>query len=298
MLNGRVYGGPKRDPNANPFANARDEDPEFVEWGYGGMGSVRGGKHAGVVGAEADKDKERTRWERLQSDGLVVGSFAEGEKEGVGGVAGAEEGDDGSGMGWVRKRREAKEKAKREKEMAEAAATATATEAVPPPPSDTAPTPEAIELAPEPEPTHLPVPPTLARLPSATPSDPEHILKTVTLPAHLHHHHSHRRTQSRTASSEIVAGSGSAGELPLTSPGHGVKGVTSPLTSPGVTAPQEGGSESESESESEMESEDEEGAVVRQEEEDDEDEDEDEAAQEEARKTALGAGVEKISRHN
>ncbi|KAI0688315.1 hypothetical protein C8T65DRAFT_122724 [Cerioporus squamosus] len=40
MLNGRVYGA-RRKPNANPFANVRTDEPEFVEWGYGGMGSVK-----------------------------------------------------------------------------------------------------------------------------------------------------------------------------------------------------------------------------------------------------------------
>ena len=44
-LNDRVYGAKK---NTNPFANARDEEPEFVEWGYGGMGSVTGAKSADV----------------------------------------------------------------------------------------------------------------------------------------------------------------------------------------------------------------------------------------------------------
>ncbi|KAG1751504.1 uncharacterized protein EDB91DRAFT_610356 [Suillus paluster] len=38
MLNGRVYGSKRQTPT-KPFASARDE-PEFVEWGYGGMGSV------------------------------------------------------------------------------------------------------------------------------------------------------------------------------------------------------------------------------------------------------------------
>ncbi|KIK99744.1 hypothetical protein PAXRUDRAFT_23590 [Paxillus rubicundulus Ve08.2h10] len=41
MLNGRIYGAKRYAAQtlANPFANVRDE-PEFVEWGYGGMGSV------------------------------------------------------------------------------------------------------------------------------------------------------------------------------------------------------------------------------------------------------------------
>lgn len=39
MLNGRVYGS-KRNAK-NPFSNIPDKEPEFVEWGYGGMGSVK-----------------------------------------------------------------------------------------------------------------------------------------------------------------------------------------------------------------------------------------------------------------
>ena len=109
MLNGRVYGGPKRDPNANPFANARDEEPEpeFVEWGYGGMGSVKGAKSAGVSG---------TNWDRLHGNGSVsIGSVNGSKQEGSGGQEKEDEkGDDGSGMGWVKKRREKREREERE----------------------------------------------------------------------------------------------------------------------------------------------------------------------------------------
>ncbi|KAL4261891.1 hypothetical protein AB1N83_008107 [Pleurotus pulmonarius] len=97
MLNGRVYGHRRNtsNPNGNPFANARDEaDPEFVEWGYGGMGSVRNGSGVG-----------HGVWGRLQSEGTALGG---------GGKTDDEELDDGSGMGWVRKRREQKEKKERE----------------------------------------------------------------------------------------------------------------------------------------------------------------------------------------
>jgi hypothetical protein len=96
MLNGRVY-GVKPPPNANtdvnPFANARDDEPEFVEWGYGGMGSV---KNTAGTGA--------TVWSRLQGSGVMVGS--------VEGKASEGEDDDGSGMAWVRKKREARERLK------------------------------------------------------------------------------------------------------------------------------------------------------------------------------------------
>ncbi|KAJ7491202.1 hypothetical protein FB451DRAFT_634191 [Mycena latifolia] len=46
MLNGRVYGSRNANGTHNPFGNARDDEPEFVEWGYGGMGSVRNGHAA------------------------------------------------------------------------------------------------------------------------------------------------------------------------------------------------------------------------------------------------------------
>lgn len=136
MLNGRIYGA-KRHPvhsNANPFASARDE-PEFVEWGYGGMGSVR-----------ASGDVANSVWKGLHANG---GSGTLSHKPtawGAGGgrstasarrhmtqtapecsmgsvTAGGDDEDDGSGMGWVKRRRaerEAKLKAEREaKERAE-----------------------------------------------------------------------------------------------------------------------------------------------------------------------------------
>ncbi|KAM6500927.1 hypothetical protein JOM56_003941 [Amanita muscaria] len=84
MLNGRVYGARP----TNHFANITSEpDPEFVEWGYGGMGSVRGQHAAGMSG---------TRWERLHN----------GDDPSM---------DDGSGMYWLQKRREAREKAEADK---------------------------------------------------------------------------------------------------------------------------------------------------------------------------------------
>ena len=95
IINGRVYGGSK---NANPFASARDEEPEFVEWGYGGMGSVKGAKSAGVS----------STWDRLQGGPVGVG--------GVGAGIGATdvELDDGSGMAWLKRRKEERERKARE----------------------------------------------------------------------------------------------------------------------------------------------------------------------------------------
>ncbi len=100
MLNGRVYGA-RRNPNL--FASARDEEPEFVEWGYGGMGSVKGARSAGVAGANGG-----VNWSRLhgESDSRAAPAVVDD--------------DDGSGMGWVKRRKEERErKAREEKERAE-----------------------------------------------------------------------------------------------------------------------------------------------------------------------------------
>ncbi|KIK44792.1 hypothetical protein CY34DRAFT_802366 [Suillus luteus UH-Slu-Lm8-n1] len=106
MLNGRAYGS-KRRPLTNLFANVHEE-PEFVEWGYGGMGSIScssDSKYSVLAkGAPA-----------LLSHGhaqkVVVGGAARERKDGVGvsELAGCN-GDDGSGMEWVRKRRQERER--------------------------------------------------------------------------------------------------------------------------------------------------------------------------------------------
>jgi hypothetical protein len=85
MLNGRVYGA-----KHNPFANIPDEEPEFVEWGYGGMGSVKGAKSAGVS----------SKWDRLNGGEDSRRDDADS--------------DDGGGMSWVKKRKEARERKARE----------------------------------------------------------------------------------------------------------------------------------------------------------------------------------------
>ena len=111
ILNGRVYGGPK---NGNPFANARDEEPEFVEWGYGGMGSVKGAKSAGVS----------STWDRLQG-GSAMSNDDRSQAVGVGGVGagiGATDAelDDGSGMAWLKRRKEERERKAREQKEKQA----------------------------------------------------------------------------------------------------------------------------------------------------------------------------------
>ncbi|KIM49531.1 hypothetical protein M413DRAFT_110386 [Hebeloma cylindrosporum] len=104
MLNGRVYGSKHTATlAANPFATARDEEPEFVEWGYGGMGSVKGAKSAGVASGGVN-------WERLHGGSTVREGVGVGDGDGDG-----EEEDDGSGIGWVKKRKEERERKERER---------------------------------------------------------------------------------------------------------------------------------------------------------------------------------------
>ena len=104
MLNGRVYGSKHTAAlAANPFATARDEEPQFVEWGYGGMGSVKGAKSAGVASGGVN-------WERLHGGPAVKEVGTTG-----GGGNADDDDDDGSGMGWVKKRKEERERKERER---------------------------------------------------------------------------------------------------------------------------------------------------------------------------------------
>ncbi|KIJ63307.1 hypothetical protein HYDPIDRAFT_29565 [Hydnomerulius pinastri MD-312] len=168
MLNGRIYGAKRHAAQikANPFATARDE-PEFVEWGYGGMGSV----HASAgVGSDVWRGLQRgeTGGALLSSgSGASLGKVVEGKETvgswkevgfgvgstvisggGRGGLArsaasprssrpvmsdtpecgmgsvgagsgGAADDEDGSGMGWVKKRRAEREAKAREREARE-----------------------------------------------------------------------------------------------------------------------------------------------------------------------------------
>lgn len=100
LLNGRIYGRRPSTAPPNYFANIRDEEPEFVEWGHGGMGSVR------------NKGLGSTQWARLQSDKKLSIGHDDGTV--------AEDEDDGSGMNWVKKRREQREREKKEREEREA----------------------------------------------------------------------------------------------------------------------------------------------------------------------------------
>lgn len=288
MLNGRVYGS-KRDPNANPFANVRDEEPEFVEWGYGGMGSVKGAKSAGVSGAG---------WEKLGGDP-------------------DDDLEDATGMAWLRKRREAREqKAKEEqeaKEKAEKEAEAAAADGDVEKASDeangsgepgetrpelhstlsAAPTVATITESSQATPTAsfaditTPVPetPTQPTTPTIRPVSPareaasqtgntstvlgeDHIFTTMAIPMARPHHHRARSASNATST-------------------HGLDHEAR-LQSIDTT---QRGSDSESDTETSSESDPEE--------EDDDDDDDDDEEKEEAqrRKMVIGAGMEKVSRH-
>ncbi|KAF9239696.1 hypothetical protein BU15DRAFT_74551 [Melanogaster broomeanus] len=164
MLNGRIYGAKRYAAQtlANPFANVREE-PEFVEWGYGGMGSVdasaglgsnmwRGlqrGERGGALltGSSFDpssssslpgKEVRPTATSEENQDVTVGGGRGSGahvrttaarrrimsnhvpeSQMGSVGAGGADE-EDGSGMGWVKKRRAEKDaKARLEREARE-----------------------------------------------------------------------------------------------------------------------------------------------------------------------------------
>ncbi|KAH9934981.1 uncharacterized protein B0H18DRAFT_494722 [Fomitopsis serialis] len=183
LLNGRVYGA-KRFNNANPFANARSEEPRFVEWGYGGMGSVQ----SNGVGANI--------WAKVQSSGGVsVGAHESASKSRP--SSARDDDDDGSGMAWVQKRRARKEQERKKTESSEQT---TSTVAEEPPPatephasgSDFDPPAGKEDTAPE---QVLSVSPTQldAALPEGrdTPTKEQHMLQAVTLPP-VHHHHHHR----------------------------------------------------------------------------------------------------------
>jgi hypothetical protein len=108
MLNGRVYGARKNNHRSgNVFDNIPDKEPEFVEWGYGGMGSVRSG---GI-------------WSKVQSD--QKNFLGQNGVRGRPGAPATEDDDDGSGMGWVKKRREERERQKLEELAASKAASKT-----------------------------------------------------------------------------------------------------------------------------------------------------------------------------
>ena len=125
MLNGRVYGA--KHQSSNVFQNIPDEEPEFVEWGYGGMGSVRSGG----------------MWSKVQSDQKLFIGQTEGRVRPRAPESGADD-DDGSGMGWVKKRREERERKKREELAASEAASKTDVGSAPAPVSAPVPVPGTV----------------------------------------------------------------------------------------------------------------------------------------------------------
>ncbi|PPQ67672.1 hypothetical protein CVT25_012700 [Psilocybe cyanescens] len=337
MLNGRVYGS-KRPSPANPFANARDDEDEFVEWGYGGMGSVKGAKSAGMAGSG------NVNWERLHGGAGVNGRAP---KQGVGGgvaspVAAADD-DDGSGMGWVKRRREERERKKKEEE--EKAAREKEKEARPieeevteskmstPTPTRTSTMDGGMLIADENENENEAVEgPTSAAtvVPSsfveegtnekqikavgdveemkegfvfggAVTDEPdqekerEHapvVVPVLMRPRHQHHHSSHRHGRSMSGSGIKPAGSKELLAEETAFIADSVETVAAGQTGVHHDSKRESVSSLSTSGSDEDTDEDEEGEDGGDENDDDEDDDE-----EADRKTALGAGVEKVSRH-
>lgn len=133
LLNGRVYGARKNShhTSANAFANVPDKEPEFVEWGHGGMGSVR----AGGIYSKVQSDQK-----------LLIGHVEERGRRGTPTAPSTDE-YDGSGMGWVKKRREEREQKKREEEAARQAASKTNVVPTSSPVSDATSSPPSSQLS-------------------------------------------------------------------------------------------------------------------------------------------------------
>lgn len=200
MLNGRVYGGRGLNAQGNLFETAKDTEPEFVEWGYGGMGSVKAGQHG---------DKQ---WSKLQSTGTSVGG------------GGGDDDDDGGGMAWARRRREAMERAKKEaEEKAKAEAEAEAketeksegTEGAEPSVVQEEPAPEEESPSPATELLSSPIAESTPVQPEETSNQKEkeeeqHVTTAVNVPVRQHGHHHHRSTSASVSavnsSTNLAAG--------------------------------------------------------------------------------------------
>ncbi|KAF8515887.1 hypothetical protein JB92DRAFT_2912979 [Gautieria morchelliformis] len=266
MLNGRVYG---RRASASQSGKQAAYEPEFVEWGYGGMGSVASSQVRSRSGPD---------WAKLQSNGKVLGGNTDVD----------EEGDDGSGMGWVKRRRAQREQ---EEKAREARAEPGPDQSLP-----------DIAVHP-PEPTdHKDASRPLHRQGSNQSNEEHHIYRAVSVPASHHHHirhHSHHKpadgseTATPTSSPPLSRGN-SPNSVPLvraasTSP----HGELLPATAERLEDA-EASSSSSSRSSASIDDEDEEEEEDDTERESSDDEDEDDA---EGRITSRCAGVEKISRH-
>jgi hypothetical protein len=148
-----------------------------VEWGYGGMGSV---KTAAAVGAD-------DRWSRVQG----TSSF------GAVGRSRDDDEDDGSGMAWLKKRREQREQERKEKE---AEAKAKAAQAEKENHSDQQPRAEVVDSDPPGDTAKAEEAKVEEKQPSVP--EPEHITTAVAVPAHHRPgHHAHSRSMERVPSS-------------------------------------------------------------------------------------------------
>lgn len=159
------------------------DDNEFVEWGYGGMGSVKTAAAAG-----ADK-----KWARVQgSSALGVGAPETGW--GKTRRPTVDEDDDGGGMAWLKKRREQRE---RDRKEAEAKAAQEASEKE----NHAVQTPHAEVADPDPPKTQEGQE-DKAEEPEvvAVKEEPEHIMTAVALPAHHRPMHHHSRSMERVPS--------------------------------------------------------------------------------------------------
>jgi len=236
---------------------AKHVEPEFVEWGYGGMGSVKSASTAPRTAHD---------WGKVQSNQRVA--------------AVVEDEDDGSGMGWVKKRRQQREAEKKDREEKEARDKAEATKAEerkelhisPPilqqPVSEVSPPPTAKSAT-----SKTPYPPHLQRRDSA---DSTHVY-TTTLPPPPHGPHHHDR--SGTPTPAMISRSSSE-RYRSTTPSH-------LSTSERYLKVKDESPERSLTS----------GSEVSDADESDESDSEDEEEDKLQRKTSMSAGVEKISRH-
>lgn len=232
MLNGRVYGRrrPYNKASTDPFANVRDTEPEFVEWGYGGMGSNKSNATSSMGSA----------WRAVQN-GSNSSAFGNDE-------------DDASGMAWVKKRKAAREKAKLETERAVSQPEDPDVESPQPTVSEE----EVQDILPQSPEEDIPRPPidTLPVAPAEQPhEEPKHITTAVNLPPRG----GHKRDQSLGHRIQIPQVESPVKE----NPSFGVENfdmelVTGPEVKPGLPEPSpDSTSEDEDEEDSSTDEEDE-----------------------------------------
>ena len=309
MLNGRIYGAkPINRISENPFANARDDEPEFVEWGYGGMGSVKGARSAGV--AVGNNAGGAVNWERLLGGSEVSGQGAhsgwmvpgggrggagarrrqekeeprktdEAEKVGEDG-----EEDDGSGLAWIRKRRKMREeKEKKMKETEQAREKSPGSESTPTSPSAVATIKASVhDRDPGPgkagpngvdEHRH-------ASSAQNVNGHHDHVMKAVSVPMRPKVPSHHKRTSSKGGVLEDEEAQNGA---TVTTTDHDVEKLEDVSQQESVERPAGSDSSSSSSSESSEEESDSDG----------EESSEEDQQGNEKRRTAIGAGVEKVT---